>query len=227
MHRDLRRVWVPWLVALGFGCQKPGDGGPSPAPSASASVVVDGKAEFAEVVCKSIALSGTKERHRARQAQEAVRWVARTAKDKTIHTWFDGMTKPGVGVQTYAESITEVAKELGANVRPCALLETLAKLPKGPVVTIEGEKVLFDYKVVDTLADATAAKASGKPVAMPGLLAEMKHAAKTWLETHPSAEPLPGIFELEAAPELDAFYVKCVALTAMGAGYGKLQPFVP
>ncbi len=227
MLRDPRELrWPCFVVLLSLGCEKPHESGPTPAPSASAPSV-DGKAEFAEVACKSITLSGTKERSRVEQVRDAVRWVARTAKHPTIHKWFDAASRPGIAIQAYAEFVTDAAKEVGANVRPCTLLETLAKLPQGPVVTIEGEKVLFDYKAVDTLVDATAAKASGKPVAMPGLLAEMKFAAKRWAETHPSSETLPGIFELEAPTDLDAFYVKCIAHTATTAGYGKLQPYRP
>lgn len=223
MGRDLREVRWLAVALVGLGCQKPQQAGPAPEPSASAPAI-DGKAEFADVVCKSIALSGTKERARVAQVEEAVRWAARTVKHPALKKSLDDAGK--AGVYAYGERITEAAKAVGANVRPCTLLETLAKLPKGPVVTIEGEKVLFEYKPVDTLADATAAKASGKPVAMPGLGAAMKAAAKTWGEAHPP-EPSPKIFALEAPPDLDAFLVKCVMLTAMNAGYGTLEPYRP
>ncbi len=218
--------WRAYLVAglLAVGCQKGQDATATPDPSASTAV--DAKAEFAELVCKSLELSGSKERDRRRRAQDAARWVAQNAKVKATRDPFEMLSKPGVAVDSYAEIITGIAKDIGANVRPCTLLEFLAKLPKGPVVTVEGDKVLFDYKPVDTLADAAAAKAAAKPVVLANLLAEMKSAAKRWRETHPSSETFPGVFVLEAASELDAFYVKCIMLTASTAGFDKLEPLV-
>jgi hypothetical protein len=96
------------------------------------------------------------------------------------------------------------------------------ELLAAPLVAVSGDDIYVDSKPAGTILEAKDAKQQGNtanPVELKDLSTKLKYMKETWMSTHPTGTPFPGMVILQLDENLEAFIVKSVFNTVALSGY--------